>query len=38
MAMHSNTVVKAKLTNTGILLPMELELNSRNDQVDPECC
>lgn len=35
MAMHSITVVKAKPTNTGILLPIGLELNSKNDQVDP---
>lgn len=34
MAMHTHTVVKAELTNTGILLP--IELNSTNDQVDPE--
>lgn len=33
MAMHANTVMKAKLTNAGILLA--IELNSANDQVDP---
>lgn len=38
MAMHRITVVKAKPTNTGILLPIRLELNSRNDQLDPEVC
>lgn len=38
MTMRSNTFVKTKPTNTRILLPMELEWRSRNDQVDPEIC